>query len=81
MDIRYGKLAVVVNRLRPSSPSPPDLSDLPVDAVFTLPEDDGLARWGEEGRSLLEFPGDHPAARAIDAFLKQHLGVPSRGAA
>lgn len=81
MDVRYGKLAVVVNRVRPASAFRPDLSDLPVDALFTLPEDDDLARWGEEGRSLLEFPGDHPAARRIDAFLKEQLGVAIRGAA
>ncbi len=81
MDVRFGKLAVVVNRVRPSSAFRPDLSDLPMDALFTLPEDDDLAHWGEEGRSLLEFPGNHPLAQRIDAFLKEQLGVPIRGAA
>lgn len=80
MDVRYRRLAVIVNRVRPSSPALSALADLPADVFLALPEDEELARWGEEGRSLLTFPENHPAAQRIDAFLKGQPGIISCGA-
>jgi len=63
MGISYGKLVVIANRLR-SGKLPPMFYTLreavPADIFATLPEDDAIASFGEEGRSLMEIDEDNP---------------------
>lgn len=72
MKIEYGALAVVVNRLR-NGVDPARLEALKTatgaDYLVTLPENDMLAEWAEEGKSLLSLPPANEAAMHIDMFV------------
>ncbi|MCK5804447.1 MAG: AAA family ATPase [Lentisphaeria bacterium] len=76
MDISYKRLVLVVNRLRKAQ-APDRLEEIRratgADAVLTLPDDDQLAEWGEEGKSLTTFPADNPVVKRVDELLAEVL--------
>lgn len=78
MDIRCRHLVFVVNRLR-SQDLPAGMADLAqelgADLVAGLPDDPEMARFGEEGHSLLTLPALNPVAQRIDMLLESVIGV------
>lgn len=77
MEIGYGKLAIIVNRLRQDR--------LPADAVefqraakadylIGLPDNHELADFAESGHNLGNLPDDNPVAARLDRFLGE-LGL------
>ncbi len=72
MNIEYGRLAIVVNRLR--NDQPPSLAmeigrSIGADIVVGLPDDPEIAEFAEAGRQLAQVPDDNPVVGKIDAFL------------
>jgi CO dehydrogenase maturation factor len=74
MEITYDRLVLVVNRLRRDE-LPERIRELQLatgaDAVLGLPDDEQLAEWGEEGKSLTTFPTDNPVVSRIDQLLAE----------
>lgn len=72
MDIHYRRLVFLANRLRRDQ-VPEGLSELAAELgahhVVGLPEDEEMARFGDEGRSLLTLPAPNPVAQRIEALL------------
>jgi CO dehydrogenase maturation factor len=72
MGIRYGALALVLNRLRGPEP-PQELGELArrtgADYVVPLPDDAAVARSNELGRSLAELAPDSEFVARIDGLL------------
>ena len=84
MDVRYERLAIIVNRLR-GRDLPEAASALKertgADWVVALPEDETLAELGERGEALARLPEDHPVVEKLDRFLREAgLGATSAGA-
>lgn len=78
MDIKYNKLAVIINRLR-SGELPPNASELKMktgaDFLFGLPDDAQLADLAENGTSLLSLPERNRVVELMDKFLDE-VGLP-----
>lgn len=73
MGIAYGRLVLVVNRLRrPELPEgvPAVQEETGAGWVCGLEDDAQVADFGEAGRSLLELPGENPLAKRIDTLLE-----------
>ncbi len=72
MKVEFKKCAAVVNRVRggglPAS-SRKLVAEIPFDAIITLPEDEELARLGEEGASLFDLPRDNAVYREVRKLL------------
>jgi len=78
MDIRWGKLAIVVNRLRAraNDPSHENLrQETGAGFLIHLADDDELAEFNERGGSYLDLPADNATSRKLDEFLSQ-LSIP-----
>jgi CO dehydrogenase maturation factor len=77
MDIRYDHLVFIVNRTRHDE-LPKGVAELGAelgaDQVIGLPDDDELARLGEDGGSLLTLPATNPVAQRLDALLEWAVG-------
>ncbi len=76
MAIEYGKLALVVNRVR--NERMPENAEKVMEAVNAkflvgLPDDDQLGRFGEDGKNLLDLPELNPVCRKLDEFINQAL--------
>jgi len=74
MNVKYHKLAVVVNRLR--SERLPELAAevkglTGADFVVGLPDDPELAELAERGGSVLSASPDNPVAKLVDGLLAQ----------
>ena len=78
MDIKYDKLAIIINRLR-SGELPPIASELKMktgaDFLFGLPDDDQIGELGESGASLLSFPEQCRVVELVNKFLDE-VGLP-----
>ncbi len=76
MDIKYDRLAIVINRLR-CDELPPGAGKLRertnADFVIGLPEDDRLAVLSEQGRPLLDLEQENPVTMRLDIFLDKLL--------
>ena len=74
MDIGYGKLAIIVNRLRQNE-LPPLVADLKTktgaDFVFGLGDDEEIARFAQNGRTMFELPADNPVVAKLDNFIME----------
>jgi len=74
MDITYGKLAIIVNRLRQNE-LPPLVADLKkktgADFVFGLGDDEEIARFAQNGRTMFELPADNPVVTKLDNFIME----------
>ena len=74
MEIKYDKLAIIVNRTR--NGDLPDLAEqlkekVGADFVIGLGDDDELALFAEQGKSLLELSEDNKAAMTLNSFLSE----------
>ena len=79
MEIAYGKLAIVINRMRREVPEgffDELTASLGADYILTLPDDEGLARLAEEGGRMADLPEDNPVSQRIDRFLE---ALPAQG--
>jgi CO dehydrogenase maturation factor len=83
MDIRYERLAIIVNRVR-SGGLPAAAAVLKertrADFLLALPEDGRLAELGERGERLAGLPAGHPVVEQLDRVLAE-LGVEGKVAA
>jgi CO dehydrogenase maturation factor len=74
MDIKYNKLAVIINRLR-SGELPPNASELKLktgaDFLLGLPDDAQLAELAENGTSLLSLPEQNGVVKLLEKFLDE----------
>ncbi len=76
MEVRYGRLAIVVNRLRGGEPpaAAQALADeLQAHLLLGLPDDEPLARAAERGESLLELARENPVSQGIDRLVEDFL--------
>jgi CO dehydrogenase maturation factor len=74
MDIRYDRLAIVINRLRndESTLALPELKAATgADDILTLPEDLELFETGENGKSLWSISPANPVAERLNALLEK----------
>jgi CO dehydrogenase maturation factor len=73
MQIRYDKLAIIINRTR-GGQMPAGAEELKertgADFVFCISDNEQIAKYGEDGKSLLEIDDDNEAAVRISNFLK-----------
>jgi CO dehydrogenase maturation factor len=76
MEIRYDRLAVIINRLRKNECSSA-ISELKTvtgaDYVLSLPENQELAEMSESGKDLWPISSGNAVAEQLDAFLNQLL--------
>jgi CO dehydrogenase maturation factor len=74
MDVGYGRLAIVVNRLR-NGELPAAAAELKkktgADFVLGLADDDEVARFAQEGRTMFELSANNQVAAKLDDFLMQ----------
>lgn len=74
MDIRYDRLAVIVNRVRNGKlpQAAAGLKDrLNAAVVLGLPDDDQIAAFAEANQSFQGLSGNNPVIQKIDAFLDE----------
>jgi CO dehydrogenase maturation factor len=72
MEVKYRKLAVAINRVRPGSPAHGE--DLPgADYILRVPEDDTVYAAGERGETAFSLDEGNPAVKAVGAFLDEFL--------
>jgi CO dehydrogenase maturation factor len=72
MEITYGKLALVVNRMRRAELPDYALTLKQVtgaDFLIGLPDDPELAEFGEGGKNLAAVPANNPVVKGIDGLL------------
>lgn len=78
MGIEYNKLAIIVNRTR-NSDMPEKAKALKeltnADFIFTLCQDEELALFAEDGKSLIELSKENPIASRLNIFLDE-IGLP-----
>ncbi len=70
MNVRFRRLAVIINRLRHGSAA--GTEGLPdADFLVRLPEDEEVFRAGERGIPLTLLPEDNPVARTLEALVDE----------
>jgi CO dehydrogenase maturation factor len=78
MDIRYQRLAVIINRL-PGGPDPLQLEEIKrqtaADWVIGLPENGEIAELARGSGGLVAIPANNPVVKGVDQFLKI-AGIP-----
>jgi len=77
MQIDYGRLVLVINRLRKDElpARTPELQKAThADFVLGLPDDAELAEFGESGHNLKDLPPANPVVRRIDDLM-QRIGL------
>jgi CO dehydrogenase maturation factor len=72
MEIKYGKLALVVNRMRRDEL--PDYAltlkqETGADFLIGIPDNPELAEFGEGGKNLADVPSENPVVKCIDGLL------------
>ena len=76
MEIKYGRLVVVINRLRGENP-PAKLEEVKLitgaDAVLLLPDNAELAEFAENSRPYDGLPSDNAVVKKIDKFIDDNL--------
>lgn len=71
MKITFGRLALVINRMRRAEP-PAEVAELAQRAkaeVVCLPDDPAVAEWNERGANLAGLPKDREFVRRIDELM------------
>lgn len=67
---RAKDIGLVVNRVKPDSPGLEDLiRDAAIPLLGCVPEDDLIARWDLEGRSVWNLPDEAESVRAVENIL------------
>lgn len=71
MQIEYGKLIVVINRMFEIHDAYAGLmKEIGADGIILLPHDDEIRRWNEEGRSFFSIPENNAVYRKVlDAIV------------
>jgi CO dehydrogenase maturation factor len=73
MDVNYGRLVLVLNRLRQDA-LPPEMEAIQretgASAVLALPEDDAVADLAERSGRIAELPASNNLVQRVDAFLR-----------
>jgi CO dehydrogenase nickel-insertion accessory protein CooC1 len=72
MEVRFAKLAVIINRVRGDGTAGREhilKESLGADYVAVLPDDDEIRRRSENGEPLCGIPPDNPVARILDDVL------------
>jgi CO dehydrogenase maturation factor len=76
MDVRYGKLAIIVNRLRRGQ-LPAGAAELKsrtgADFVIGLDDDEEIAAIAEDGKNIQSLSAGNPVAAKIDEFVTRVL--------
>lgn len=78
MGIEARQLAIVVNRVRYAELSDyarQIQSDTKADCLIGLPDDEELADFAEDGRSLMELSPDNPVLTRLDKFINEDLRI------
>lgn len=74
MGVSYGKLAIVVNKLRQNE-LPARVAELKTktnaDFVFGLNDDEEIARFAQEGKTMFELPASNPVVTKLDNFIME----------
>ncbi len=74
MKIQYGRLVLVVNRLR-NGGIPDKMQEIreftKADDVIGLPDDAEIASYAEQNKSFLELPESNPVLQRVDAFIRE----------
>ncbi len=77
MNIQYGKLVLVINRIRHGR-LPERAAEIQqrtgADLVVGLPNDEEVADYADAGRPLVTLPADNPVYREIQALADKLLG-------
>jgi CO dehydrogenase maturation factor len=76
MEIRYGELAVIINRARTDGlpERAAGLAELfSTERVLALPFDPQIAQASEAGRTVFELPPDNPSLIKIREFFKESM--------
>lgn len=72
MGIKYEKLLIAVNRLR--GELPPRMEQIKAatkaDGIIAVPDDNEIATFAEQGKSLFGLTKENPVAGIIDRFVK-----------
>jgi CO dehydrogenase maturation factor len=74
MDVRYERLAIVVNRVRGGdlpAAAPALKEKTRADFLLALPEDQAIAELGERGESLAGLPEGNPVIEQLDRLLAE----------
>ncbi len=73
MEIKYGRLAVIVNRTRRDLPEAAHnlQREINADFLIPLPDDDELFAFAEEGRAVTQLPENNPVVQRVDTFLNE----------
>jgi CO dehydrogenase maturation factor len=75
MDVAYGRLVLVINRLRQEA-LPDEVAAIQretgASAVLALPDNEAAADLAERGGTIHELPATNELVRRIDAFLQQN---------
>ncbi|MCL2159465.1 MAG: AAA family ATPase [Oscillospiraceae bacterium] len=74
MEIKFGKLAIVINRTRNqnyATKAEEIKNYTKADFVIALPDDDEIAEFAETSRSYFELPEQNPVNKEINEFLKK----------
>jgi hypothetical protein len=82
MDVRYGRLAIIVNQLRGGGLPAEALAlkeKTGADLLLALPEDRAIAERGERGESLAGLPEGNPVVEQLDRLLSE-AGIEGTGA-
>lgn len=66
MNIEYGKLIAVVNRIYDIKETYHDLkNEMGADGIILLPHDDEIRMWNEEGKSFFSIPDNNAVYRKV----------------
>ena len=78
MEIKYNRLAIIVNRQNRTELSD-DALRLKVltksDCIFGLPEDDEIRNISEKGESIFELSEKNEIIQALDGFIKDQFKI------
>jgi CO dehydrogenase maturation factor len=72
MDIRYNRLAIIINRMRNKELQEPALSlkhSVGAELIAGLPDDKRIAEFAEKGESLWSLKENHPVSVHLDDLL------------
>jgi CO dehydrogenase maturation factor len=72
MDVRYDRLAIIVNHVRRGGAATSALKEKTrADFLLALPENQAIAELGERGESLAGLPEGNPVVEQLDRFLAE----------
>ena len=77
MEVGFGHLALVINRLRgpePSQAASERAARLGADLLLGLPDDVGVAVLADAGEPVVSLPADNPLLRALEPLLAAAAG-------